>query len=1232
MVTTCNSEKAATPWNRHMRGTESLWYFGVEKTGVIRFEAQAYFDMDFKVQGHVFVSVKSVLELEYSLLGSSVNQSNDDDDSETIPPQNQPKVTEWDDEELIEKTPTDLKMSETNKTTRILVRLEEEANASNANNQQTTDSDDGKWALKPNDEWPQAPLGYKRISVDPFYFYTTWIHEDDWHSYLTMLGKTGTNPIRKFISYKDREACDILSQLLLKVGERDIKIQGSLTPEKRAALGLDLEQEEYDKATADGFKPRKIGAALKEKRLQGINSQVKTYGSNYGHTTIEVKLEEAKMTAASGKRASQLSQATVMGGISASNIASGLGWEQQRLSSGFFSSEWLHLLAFSWGGFMPAGAKSGFSTSETNSLMTRYEMAWQDFYRKEQKLYSKLAIASKEEPISLQGQLKVHCNDFSEPISFTINEVLVDEVEQAGEQNLGSEVPETMRELYNPLGDTTRTLHQDSRTPEAFTSEAEMLLIAHDFPAIVYSVEYMIKNSFTSILLDSKACADFSFFPFQRSLCHQAEAVLDALVWKAIKEMADALVNQKLGEKRTEEAGMPDWRSKAVRDEANLKKLDLNHARLQLEALNPDRDEDADEQRWGVKPKEKQVHRIPWTLAVGLQRSSADHYEAKHHRGKMTPRWNFALFKVDPAFAGTMMNMDRAALADAAPYWTIPVLLALTSLLTYFYTASGNKSRREDGIPTAPPQVPYWIPGIGNTLGFAFNTESFLSSIINQFGKVPMRMSIGGEPIYFIPQGPPILDLFKASRHLTTKSLAVPTARDAFGCPPSDLGVYVSDDSGTDAKPLPGWEHIDPAQRFHFAQHRDLHALLTGSSLKAMTEKFVDVYSDMIEMDSRFTEGGWTEVDDLYALLKDSLLRAALQALCGEKFLELSPTFPEDFWAFDYHLPNLFKRLPKWLVPKSHRARDRALEGVLRYHQYGRQHMDFMDPAVLKQDWTPEFGARLMSARQKMFSTTGLSPRATASLDLGLLWAVNANAIPAAMWMLLGILLDDNIKDRVTAEMQPAFYEKSLSFDIDRLCAGPLLNSIYCETLRIRVAAPVGRASLIPDLQFGKWRLTKGVGMLSTSWVGGHDQDFWNTGHIMPDGSAEHPVDSFWAERFLRYKDEPATGPIRNSGSGSTAGGKTPKRAPDDDKNARLVTEGLQAYWYPYGGGTKMCPGRFFAKQELMAGVAVVLRAYEIELLDREAAGKTVPNMDYFPFGTIPPKGKIAARIRRRKL
>ncbi|KAF4981746.1 hypothetical protein FZEAL_2548 [Fusarium zealandicum] len=579
----------------------------------------------------------------------------------------------------------------------------------------------------------------------------------------------------------------------------------------------------------------------------------------------------------------------------------------------------------------------------------------------------------------------------------------------------------------------------------------------------------------------------------------------------------------------------------------------------------------------------------------------------------------------------TNAGSPNGAYAVATSYGWLLVLLVLTFFLTHAYTALANQEYRDQGI-REPPRVPYSIPVVGNTLGFVFDTERFLFSITSKFGKIPLRIFVGAEPMYFIPHGQPIQDLFKASRYLTNKPLGTTTVRNAFGCPPADLKIYTDDDSGIDAKPAPGWENVDPSHRFHFIQNRDIYTLLSGPSLNTMTQKFVQVLFKRIQNDANFRHDDWTEVHDLYGVLKDVLIRAAIEALCGEKFLELSPDFPDNFWAFDYHMPKLFKRLPRWLIPKSYRARDKALEGVVRYQEYCRKDLVLTDDEFQTRNWTPEFGTRLMSARQKMFLSLGFSIRGAASLDLGLLWAVNANAIPAAMWMLLECLLNHDIKARVMSEMEPSFIEGSLSFEIDKLCSGPLLTSIYCETLRVRAAAPVGRASLVPNLHLGKWRLKQGVAMLSMSWIAGRDASFWNTGRVLPDGAEEHPLDSFWAERFLQYHDDPTSGPIRKHDAKTSTPDKSTTRTFEDDRTARVVTEGTQGHWYPYGGGKKMCPGRFFAKQEMMAGVAVMLRAFDIELLDPDAAAKVGPNMDYFPFGTIPPNGKVAARIRRRKL
>ncbi|KAK4185851.1 hypothetical protein QBC35DRAFT_502815 [Podospora australis] len=656
---TRHSANAANTWNRHMRGTESLWYYGTErKERYIRFEAKKYFDANLPPNtGDVFVSVKSVFKLGSSLLGSpNTASSNGNDTGNNALQQDQPE--KWDDEELLENFPTDWKMPETSiaQPPKVWVRLPnnnetelqtnvkrhrktsdtwtahvrkvlslgsgksfkptrqcdmplkkplliepltkreqlinsrfdmtveefflgliEEANQSNDNSKQTANSSYGEWLLQLYD--PSLP-GYVKMSIaDPFEFYATWIHEDDWHSYMTMLGETGTDPIRKFISFKDQSTFNTLDGLLLTVGERDLKIQGALTSQERKSVGLDSEQAGYDKAIANEFRRPKIAAAVRNRRLKGINSFAKTQHFKHGQTAVEVTLSEAKMAAASGKRATQPGQAAVMGGVSASAIASSLGWEEQRLSSGFSASEWLHLAAFSWGGFEPTGAKSGFSTSqnlenlifgtsETNSLMTRYEMAWQDFYRKEQQLHDKKALARKEQPRSLQGRLEIHCNDFSQPIrydhytdgkyqfgDFTMKKQLVKKTSDLAELMFELQHPRTMSNLYKPDVDETTRHFQDSRAPGEFTTEAEMLFLAHDFPYVVYSMKYTVATNFISQLLNepTSSTASFSFYPFQRSLYHQAEAVLDALVWKKIKQKAEVMVKSEIGEDAAEE-------------------------------------------------------------------------------------------------------------------------------------------------------------------------------------------------------------------------------------------------------------------------------------------------------------------------------------------------------------------------------------------------------------------------------------------------------------------------------------------------------------------------------------------------------------------------------------------------------------------------------------------------------------------------------------------------------
>jgi len=246
---------------------------------------------------------------------------------------------------------------------------------------------------------------------------------------------------------------------------------------------------------------------------------------------------------------------------------------------------------------------------------------------------------------------------------------------------------------------------------------------------------------------------------------------------------------------------------------------------------------------------------------------------------------------------------------------------------------------------------------------------------------------------------------------------------------------------------------------------------------------------------------------------------------------------------------------------------------------------------------------------------------------------VNANSIPAAIWAVLDIIRTEGLRERVMAETEPCFTADSFDFDVLRLCSQPLLNSIYMEELRLRAAATVTRQIVTDDFRLGRWKFRKGANIFAIPWFGGRDETFWNTGRI----NDPRAVSRFWAERFLEYPDDPASGPIRKHDQPEIYQSPGPEKATrsmtvEDDRDAKLVSTGLESHYFPFGGGPKICPGRFFAKQEIMATVAVLLRAYEMELIDPVTAENVGEDMARFPLGTLPPKGSIPFRIRRRRL
>jgi len=237
---------------------------------------------------------------------------------------------------------------------------------------------------------------------------------------------------------------------------------------------------------------------------------------------------------------------------------------------------------------------------------------------------------------------------------------------------------------------------------------------------------------------------------------------------------------------------------------------------------------------------------------------------------------------------------------------------------------------------------------------------------------------------------------------------------------------------------------------------------------------------------------------------------------------------------------------------------------------------------------------------------------------------------------MLHIIQSETVTSRVSAEVERSFKLGSISFDISLLYSGPLLNSAYRETLRLRQLGPIARVPRKPNyLLSGKWSILPRTPVLAVSWLAGRDETFWNTGATLPNGQQEHPIEAFWLERFLTYPDDVTSGPIRRSNTyvnGAVTNLKVKERSAEDDKTAKLSVTGLQGHFFPFGGGAYRCPGENFAKQLTMSSVALMMRMLDIELIDPEAAGGVQSYYAQYPLGDHRFDRKVPIRARRKRL
>ena len=135
------------------------------------------------------------------------------------------------------------------------------------------------------------------------------------------------------------------------------------------------------------------------------------------------------------------------------------------------------------------------------------------------------------------------------------------------------------------------------------------------------------------------------------------------------------------------------------------------------------------------------------------------------------------------------------------------------------------------------------------------------------------------------------------------------------------------------------------------------------------------------------------------------------------------------------------------------------------------------------------------------------------------------------------------------------------------------------------------------------------------------NNELWNT------KQGKHPVDSFWAERFILDPNDNTSGPLEPEYKEAVAD-SAEKQETNVAQEAYFSTKGPSGAWIPYGGGFSACPGRFLAKRIILYTFALLVTEFDVEIhsTDFKMGSST------FGLGTQKPKTPVSFAIRRRRM
>lgn len=436
-----------------------------------------------------------------------------------------------------------------------------------------------------------------------------------------------------------------------------------------------------------------------------------------------------------------------------------------------------------------------------------------------------------------------------------------------------------------------------------------------------------------------------------------------------------------------------------------------------------------------------------------------------------------------------------------------------------------------------PPLIRGAVPGLGVALGFGRHATNFVMRTRERYGET-FTLFIGGQRMTFVldPMSTPAV---LKSPHLSFHPISDKVLATAF-----KLSAL------RDGRDL-DLEAIEDLAR----------SRLKGDALAAMTAAMAENLRATVPAALPPTY----ETRGLYRLVWDLMFAAGTDALFGRGLA--NEALARAFATFDEQFPLMVAGLPSALIKKG----NAALDTLAAAPPMGET------PSAWIRDRHPHFD--------------GVAPEIYGRAQASIMWAVNANTIPATFWSLYYLLRDEAGLTAVREELAELSDTQREQLDTPTLDGLRMLDSSIREALRLSSGSMTIREALDDfelETRDGTWSIRKGDRVVLAPFITHRDPE------IYPDPEC-YQADRFFIERGVKQFF----------------------------KGGKRVPLPLM----PFGAGVSMCPGRFFAINEIKLFVARALLDWEIEV-----SAAPAPDFDFSRagLGIYPPVHDVEVRARRR--